>query len=129
MESTLYLVDANNPGLKALGSWTGMGLRGNSSSPMVFHCVVEESTRLTKEGGGFQAMMEIVLPWFQVGCAAVSLGVAKAAERGGRGGGFVFCDSRCLSHGSGHHIQEPKTENLLRMGSIQADCGNAGNQP
>jgi alkylation response protein AidB-like acyl-CoA dehydrogenase len=78
-ESTLYFIDREHPGVKALGPWTGMGLRGNSSTPMVFDCVLNEGARLTPEGGGFKAMMEIVLPWFQVGCAAVSLGVAKAA--------------------------------------------------
>jgi alkylation response protein AidB-like acyl-CoA dehydrogenase len=78
-ESTLYLVDSTNSGVKVLSPWMGMGLRGNSSSPMVFNCVVDENARLTTEGAGFKAMMEIVLPWFQVGCAAVSLGIAKAA--------------------------------------------------
>ncbi|HEY2382427.1 MAG TPA: acyl-CoA dehydrogenase family protein [Terriglobia bacterium] len=78
-ESTLYLVGGSSAGVRTLGPWTGMGLRGNSSAPMVFDCVVGEDARLTAEGGGFQAMMQIVLPWFQVGSAAVSLGIAKAA--------------------------------------------------
>jgi alkylation response protein AidB-like acyl-CoA dehydrogenase len=34
---------------------------------------------LTPEGEGFKAMMEIVLPWFQIGSAAVSIGIAEAA--------------------------------------------------
>jgi alkylation response protein AidB-like acyl-CoA dehydrogenase len=79
VESTLYLVDRDLSGVQVTGTWTGLGLRGNSSSPMVFNCVVGEDTRLTPEGGGFKAMMEIVLPWFQVGCAAVSMGIARAA--------------------------------------------------
>lgn len=79
VDSTLYLIDRQVSGVRANGTWQGLGLRGNSSSPMVFSCTIDESSRLTAEGGGFKAMMEIVLPWFQVGCAAVSHGIAKAA--------------------------------------------------
>jgi alkylation response protein AidB-like acyl-CoA dehydrogenase len=79
VESTLYLVGRDAAGVQVAGPWTGMGLRGNSSAPMTFNCMVGEDARLTPEGGGFKAMMEIVLPWFQVGSAAVSLGIAKAA--------------------------------------------------
>jgi len=79
VDSTLYLVEQNAPGVSVSGAWNGMGLRGNSSSPMTFHCTLAENARLTTEGGGFKAMMEIVLPWFQVGCSAVSLGIARAA--------------------------------------------------
>jgi hypothetical protein len=65
----------------------------------------------------------------QSGIAATEgLGIEQAAERGKRGGGFVCCESKRLSHDSGQHIQEPKTENLLRTGSIQTDCDNSGNQ-
>src|SRR5262249_61214003 len=40
---------------------------------------VHGDARLTAEGGGFKAMMEITLPWFQIGSAAVSIGIAEAA--------------------------------------------------
>ena len=79
VDSTLYLINADVPGLRVSNSWTGMGLRGNSSAPMSFNCVAAENDRLTNEGAGFKAMMEIVLPWFQVGSAAVSLGIGKAS--------------------------------------------------
>jgi alkylation response protein AidB-like acyl-CoA dehydrogenase len=46
---------------------------------MKFKCHVEESMRLTDEGGGFNAMLQIVLPWFQIGSAAVSIGISEAA--------------------------------------------------
>src|SRR5260221_12541081 len=60
--------------------------------------------------------------------AAQGLGLEQAEELGGRGGGVVFCTFWCVFHGSGHRIYERTTESLLRMGSIQADAGNAGNQ-
>jgi alkylation response protein AidB-like acyl-CoA dehydrogenase len=79
MDSTLYLVGREAPGVAVSGSWTGLGLRGNSSAPMRFKCKVDESSRLTAEAGGFDAMMQIVLPWFQVGSAGVSAGIAESA--------------------------------------------------
>jgi len=83
MDSTLYLVKAGTSGVDTLGEWKGLGLRGNSSAPMKFKCAVDESSRLTEEGGGFKAMLEIVLPWFQIGSAAVSIGIAEAALTNG----------------------------------------------
>jgi alkylation response protein AidB-like acyl-CoA dehydrogenase len=79
IDSTLYFVEKGTPEVSVSGHWSGLGLRGNSSAPMTFNCTVDESTRLTPEGAGFKAMMEIVLPWFQVGSAAVSLGIAQSA--------------------------------------------------
>src|SRR5262249_25101706 len=78
-ESTLYLVKRGTAGVHVLSEWSGLGLRGNSSAPMKFKCTVDESCRLTEEGGGFNAMLQIVLPWFQIGSAAVSIGIAEAA--------------------------------------------------
>src|SRR6185295_918888 len=63
--------------------WNGVGLRGNSSGPMLLrNCHVDHSARLTNEGEGFKTMMEIVLPWFQIGSAAVSIGIAEASFSG-----------------------------------------------
>jgi alkylation response protein AidB-like acyl-CoA dehydrogenase len=78
-DSTLYLVKSDTAGIDVLDEWSGLGLRGNSSAPMRFKCTVDESSRLTEEGGGFNAMLQIVLPWFQIGSAAVSIGIAEAA--------------------------------------------------
>jgi alkylation response protein AidB-like acyl-CoA dehydrogenase len=80
VDSTLYLVEKNSGGVEWPGSWNGTGLRGNASGPMTIrNCHVDESARLTNEGEGFKAMIEIVLPWFQIGSAAVSIGIAEAA--------------------------------------------------
>jgi alkylation response protein AidB-like acyl-CoA dehydrogenase len=80
LDSTLYLVEKSAPGLQVSGRWNGIGLRGNASAPMrLSECRVQESQQLTPDGAGFKAMMEIVLPFFQIGSAAVSLGIAEAA--------------------------------------------------
>jgi alkylation response protein AidB-like acyl-CoA dehydrogenase len=83
MESTLYLVEKNAPGIEWIGGWNGIGLRGNASSPITIrNCHVDVTARMTNEGEGFKAMMEVVLPWFQIGSAAVSIGIAEAAFAG-----------------------------------------------
>jgi alkylation response protein AidB-like acyl-CoA dehydrogenase len=79
-DSTLYLVLAESAGLTVTGAWDGLGLRANASSPMRLEdCIVPADMRLTAEGGGFQAMLDIVLPLFNLGQAAVSLGLCRAA--------------------------------------------------
>ena len=79
-DSTLYLVTKDASGLRVDAPWDGMGLRANASSPMTLESVqLSDDMRLTDEAGGFKAMMEIVLPWFNLGSASVSLGIARAA--------------------------------------------------
>jgi alkylation response protein AidB-like acyl-CoA dehydrogenase len=40
---------------------------------------LEQENRFGQEGSGFQTMLEVVLPHFQIGSASVSLGIATAA--------------------------------------------------
>ena len=79
----LYLVVKGTKGFEVGKPFEGLGLAGNSSAPMKLDSVkLAEDDRLGNEGGGFQTMMEVVLPHFQVGVAAVSLGIASAALGG-----------------------------------------------
>jgi alkylation response protein AidB-like acyl-CoA dehydrogenase len=79
-DSTLYLVDAKSTGLTVSAPWDGLGLRANASSPVTLDgCVVPADRRLTEDGAGFAAMLNIVLPLFNVGQAAVSLGICRSA--------------------------------------------------
>jgi len=76
----LYLVAKGTKGFEVEKPFEGLGLAGNASAPMKLEEVgLEEEKRLGNEGSGFQTMMEVVLPHFQVGVAAVSLGIATAA--------------------------------------------------
>ena len=76
----LYLVAKGTKGFAVGKPFEGLGLAGNASAPMKLEGVeLEEEKRLGNEGSGFQTMMEVVLPHFQVGVAAVSLGIATAA--------------------------------------------------
>jgi alkylation response protein AidB-like acyl-CoA dehydrogenase len=79
-DTTLYLVDAKSPGLRVAAPWDGMGLRANASAPMTLEaCEVAEERRLTEEGAGFKAKLEVVLPLFNLGEAAVALGLCRAS--------------------------------------------------
>lgn len=78
-ESTLWLVRRDLKGLSRPTGFNGLGLRGNDSLPVNAAAVrVRESDRLGPDGGGFQAMMEIVLPWFNLLNAGCSLGLMEA---------------------------------------------------
>src|SRR6516165_7469280 len=79
-DSTLYLVPAGVHGLSVEGSWDGLGLRANASAPMMLDdCEVPYELQLTDDGAGFKAMLEVVLPQFNLGAAAVALGLCRAA--------------------------------------------------
>jgi alkylation response protein AidB-like acyl-CoA dehydrogenase len=83
LASTLYYVSRDVPGLEVGPAWNGMGLRGNASAPLRLDGVtVPASARVSGEGKGFGAMLDVVLPWFQLGSAAVSVGIARAATEG-----------------------------------------------
>jgi alkylation response protein AidB-like acyl-CoA dehydrogenase len=85
LASTLYFVPADTPGLRVGTAWNGLGLRGNASAPIRLECVtVPASYRLCAEGAGLAAMLNAVLPWFQLGAAAVSVGIAGAATEATR---------------------------------------------
>ncbi|HWZ69006.1 MAG TPA: acyl-CoA dehydrogenase family protein [Stellaceae bacterium] len=82
-DSTLYLVPADSPGLSVAGPWDGLGLRANASAPMTLDgCEVPPQLRLTDDGPGFKAMLEVALPPFNLGTASVSLGLCRAAVAG-----------------------------------------------
>jgi alkylation response protein AidB-like acyl-CoA dehydrogenase len=78
--STLWLVPAEADGLKVGAPFDGLGLRGNSSSPMSASGVeVPASAMLGPDGGGFDLMLGVVLPYFQVMNSGFSIGTAGAA--------------------------------------------------
>jgi alkylation response protein AidB-like acyl-CoA dehydrogenase len=79
-ESNLYLISKGTAGFTAQGRFEGLGLAGNASAPMTLEDVtIDDKTRLGPEGTGFQTMLEVVLPHFQIGVASVSTGIATAA--------------------------------------------------
>lgn len=80
--STIWLVPARANGLAVQGPFTGLGLRGNDSSPVTAAGVeVPPTAMLGADGQGFDIMMSVVLPTFAVLNAACSNGLMAGAIR------------------------------------------------
>lgn len=76
-DTVLAYVPGDAPGMTVAGPWNSMGMRGNASAPMTLDGV-RAQVLLCDPGAGFPKMMEI-LPWFALGNAAISIGIAEAA--------------------------------------------------
>ena len=78
--STIWAVPGNAPGLSVSGAFDGLGLRGNSSAPIVAKDVsVSAAQRLGEDGQGFDIMMGVVMPNFSLLHCAVSVGIMEGA--------------------------------------------------
>jgi alkylation response protein AidB-like acyl-CoA dehydrogenase len=80
LESSLYLVLREDKGVRVSGKWTGVGMRGNASAPMTLENVALADDRaLSAPGKGLDMMLGVALPVFQIGSAAIAVGIAEAA--------------------------------------------------
>ena len=99
LESVLYLVKREAAGVKVAGTFEGLGLRGNDSAPVDLEGVaVPAEALLCAPGEGIGAMLQVVLPWFAIGTAAMANGVSAAAVAATAahlsGAGFEFNGSK-----------------------------------
>lgn len=99
MESVLYLADPKAEQVTVSGTFDGLGLRGNDSAPVeISELPVESGALLTEPGDGTTMMLEVVLPWFAVGTAAMANGICRAAvaatSRHLQDAGFSHDDTR-----------------------------------
>ncbi|HSE38777.1 MAG TPA: acyl-CoA dehydrogenase family protein [Blastocatellia bacterium] len=79
-ESSLYYVEDGIPGFSVAGPWNGLGMRANASAPMSLENTrVSPNSLLSPSGEGFNVMMSVVLPWFQLGASAVANGIGRGA--------------------------------------------------
>ncbi|MEO7092489.1 MAG: acyl-CoA dehydrogenase family protein [Polyangiales bacterium] len=77
-ESGLWMMAKGAAGYRVADKWDALGMRANASSPVTIEgCALPASALLTNEG--FKAMLEVVLPWFNLGQAAVALGLCRAS--------------------------------------------------
>jgi alkylation response protein AidB-like acyl-CoA dehydrogenase len=79
-DTELYLLPSDVAGLERPFGFDGLGLRGNESGPLTLRGVrAGDERRLGEPGSGFALMMTATLPWFSLGSAASSVGIAGAA--------------------------------------------------
>jgi len=80
LESTIYLAHKGARGWHTQGRFDGLGLRGNDSAPVAIDQMqVSRDDLLSPLGEGAKCMLEVVLPWFSVGTAAMANGLSRAA--------------------------------------------------
>jgi len=94
VEMTLYWLPRTRTGVQPMGQFNGLGLRGNDSAPVTFESVaVTDDELLTAHGQGLDCMLQVALPWFSVGTAAMAhglcLGAVEATTRHLQGAGFA----------------------------------------
>jgi alkylation response protein AidB-like acyl-CoA dehydrogenase len=80
MESVVFLLRRDAKGVNVSGAFDGLGLRGNESSPVTLADVaVAKGDLISPLGEGPTTMLQVVLPWFCIGTAAMSNGLSRAA--------------------------------------------------
>jgi alkylation response protein AidB-like acyl-CoA dehydrogenase len=80
LESTIYFVRRKAKGVNVTSRFDGLGLRGNDSSPVALDKVeVKKGDLISRDGEGANTMLQIVLPWFAIGTAAMANGICRAA--------------------------------------------------
>ena len=80
LESTIYLVRRGAEGVRTAGEFHGLGLRGNNSSPVAIeNTSVSAGELISAQGEGANTMLQVVLPWFSIGTAAMANGIARTS--------------------------------------------------
>jgi len=75
-----YLVRGDHPGVRADGTWAGLGMTGNSSVALELDGVeLTDDDRIGGAGEAIGLVFGAVAPFFLVGLAAVNVGIASAA--------------------------------------------------
>lgn len=81
--SSIWLLNSKTDGLTVQGNYGGLGLRGNDSCPVnAAEVLTSKNSVLGKDGGGFNIMMEDVLPIFSLIGSSISIGIGRAALKG-----------------------------------------------
>jgi alkylation response protein AidB-like acyl-CoA dehydrogenase len=83
LESTCYLLRKGQAGLRVAQPFDGLGLRGNDSCALsIENLTVKTGDLVTAQGEGAKLKLEVVLPWFAIGSAAMAAGLSRAAGMG-----------------------------------------------
>ena len=121
-ESSLYYVEKGTPGFSVAGAWNGLGLRANASAPMSLdNARVSADSLLSPAGEGFNVMMSVVLPWFQLGASAVANGIG----RGALDAAAQHLSSARLEHLNTTLASQPESRARLASARVALDASRA----
>ena len=80
LETVLYLVRKGAAGVQATAGFDGLGLRGNDSRPVAIDGLrLRPGDLVSSLDGGTKVTLEVILPWFALGTAAMANGLCRAA--------------------------------------------------
>ena len=80
LASTIYLARSAADAVRPQPGFDGLGLRGNDSAPVSIEALaVARGDLMTELGRGADLMLQVILPWFAVGTAAMAHGLCRAA--------------------------------------------------
>jgi alkylation response protein AidB-like acyl-CoA dehydrogenase len=83
LDSTVYFVRQKSKGVQVTSAFNGLGLRGNDSAPVSLdQFEVSNGDLISAQGEGPKVILEVILPWFAIGTAAMSNGLCRAAVQG-----------------------------------------------
>jgi alkylation response protein AidB-like acyl-CoA dehydrogenase len=79
LQSTIYLARTDAVAIQPQSGFDGLGLRGNDSAPVrIENLHVGPRDLVSAHGKGADTMLQVVLPWFAVGSAAMAHGLCRA---------------------------------------------------
>ncbi len=120
--NSIWLVPSNAPGVTVAAPFNGLGLRGNASSPVTGEAVkLPLSHRLGTDGQGFEIMMQVVLPYFSLMNAAVSVGISEAATKRAA----AHCAGTSFQHLSSALSDLPTIRAYLARMRVKTDAARA----
>jgi isovaleryl-CoA dehydrogenase len=80
LQSTIYFVRTEVDEVRPQAGFDGLGLRGNDSAPVsIENLLVARCDLVSELGKGADTMLQVVLPWFAIGSAAMAHGLCLAA--------------------------------------------------
>ena len=109
-------------GVRVAGTFEGLGLRGNDSAPVSLEDLhVPRADLISDVGAGAKTMLEVVLPWFSIGTAAMANGIARAAL----GATIAHLSSTALEH-TGEKLRDlPNLRVRVAKMSVKTDQARA----
>jgi alkylation response protein AidB-like acyl-CoA dehydrogenase len=80
LESTVYLARTDAAAIRPQPGFDGLGLRGNDSAPVSIEDLhIPRRDLISEPGKGADTMLQVVLPWFAIGTAAMAHGLCRSA--------------------------------------------------